>query len=297
MPSNQSLYVQVTQLRYSSLTQYYQYIGDRSRSKEKSLNPFHKNLNTEQLVKSKKYTGVVNAATQKRINKCVDLLLQRSKPREIFNPVTKKNQSFTINFITLTFPYETKELDQKELHQKSFLKFLRYAKNKWKITDYIWKAELTKQGILHYHITTNQFIHYQSIKDKWNDINRLNGYLKKFKKKYGHSNPNSTDVHAVKKINNIQAYLTKYLSKVDKDARTLQIKTWDASLELKKAKHYTFITTHSQDQKLKLLLQSNQIRYYENDYYRSFTFDTMKPATLLTDFQRKEYKEHLKASF
>jgi len=166
----------------------------------------------------KGYQGEVTASTAKRIRTAVDIFLQVSPKRFIFNPVTEKRQLFQLSFITLTIPQEERILAP-EGH-KALKVFLQHFKKPWhkrkmseQVRSYIWKAELQERGQLHYHITTNSFLHHVEIRRVWNDIQKARGWLDSFKMVHGHYNPNSTDVHAVQKINDIKRYLSKYLSK------------------------------------------------------------------------------------
>ena len=48
------------------------------------------------------------------------------------------------------------------------------------MTDYVWKAELQKNQNIHFHLTTNIFIHHATIRTLWNNcINRL-GYISEY---------------------------------------------------------------------------------------------------------------------
>ena len=128
-----------------------------------------------------------------------------------------------INFITLTFSC-SELINLKEGYNNALKPFLRWLKEVQKCDLYVWKAEYQKDtdyygkekvhgGQLHYHITTNKFIHHTEIRNKWNYIQKQNGYLQEYWNKHGHYDVNSTDVHAVYKIKDIESYLIKYVSK------------------------------------------------------------------------------------
>lgn len=120
----------------------------------------------------------------------------------IFNNVTNKYVYHQLSFITLTVSSnENQTLDY--CYTNLLKPFLRIMRNKHNLTTYIWKAEVQQRGQIHYHITTPLFIHYQIIKDVWNNIQRKLGLLDEFEKINGHSNPNSTDIHEVKHIKDL----------------------------------------------------------------------------------------------
>lgn len=166
----------------------------------------------------KGYTGEVTKSTAKRIRDTVDVFLQCAEKRRIYNPVTEKHQLFQLSFITLTIAQEQRVLAD-EGH-KALKVFLQHFKRPWskrrmseQVRSYIWKAELQERGQLHYHITTNSFLHHVEIRRVWNDLQKARGWLDSFKAKQGHWNPNSTDVHSVYKIRDVKKYLSKYLAK------------------------------------------------------------------------------------
>ena len=94
------------------------------------------------------------------------------------------------------------------------------------------KAELQERGQVHYHLTVNSFIHWQEIQNKWNKLQHKAGYLDDFAKKHRHYKPNSTDVHSVKNVKDIEAYLVKYICKNQKDKTLLNGKVWGCSSSL-----------------------------------------------------------------
>jgi hypothetical protein len=161
-----------------------------------------------------------------------------SPKRKVYNSVVGKWVDHTLSFITLTIPGGSKHLTAKEGHKLLLEKWIRIMRKKYGMTTYIWKAELQQNGQLHYHITTPAWILYTNIKDHWNNLMSEAGLLVDYLKEHENRMPNSTDVHAVYKIKNIQSYLIKYIAKKDKDSYTSG-KIWDCSLNLKKEKFYT----------------------------------------------------------
>lgn len=162
------------------------------------------------------YSGQVTKDAAKRIRRAVDMLLQIAKPELVFNPVINRQIMHTLSFITLTISAKERHLTASEGHKLLLAPWLLRMKRKAGMTTYIWKAEFQKNGQLHYHITTPSFIHYSLIRDEWNNILSKAGMLSGWCGLDGRQ-PNSTDVHAVYKIKNMQAYLTKYIAKGNKD--------------------------------------------------------------------------------
>lgn len=186
---------------------------------------------------AKTYSGNVTSHSAKRIRKATDLLVQIATPQAIFNPIINRTVMHSLSFITLTISGKERHITAKEGHELLLSKWLLRMKRKAGMKTYIWKAELQKNGQLHYHITTPSWINYTLIRDEWNTLLRKNGLATTFDDSTGKIQ-NSTDIHAVYKVEDMSAYLCKYLSKVDEEKST-EGKIWDCSLNLKCAKFFT----------------------------------------------------------
>ena len=178
--------------------------------------PFHHRRHN--ISKYKGYSGTVTDHAAKRIKRTVDVFLQRSPERRVLNTVTGNWMDFRLNFVTLTVSAK-QCVDAKESHAalKVFLQHFKQIPRKKAVSEqlrsYLWKCELQERGQIHYHLTTNSFMHLGHIRRVWNGIQFRRGWLDDYKAEHGHTDANSTDVHAVYKVRDIQAYLSKYLSK------------------------------------------------------------------------------------
>jgi hypothetical protein len=240
--------------------------------------------------KQKAYAGSMSNGSIKRIQSAVDILLQKAPAKIIWNPVTSKYFEFTINFITLTIPGRRNIglVEGYETLMKPFLRTLRKGQ-----FSYIWKAEFQKRGQLHYHLTTNQYHHYEDIRKAWNKLLRKNGHLDEFGEMHKHFNPNSTDVHAVYKVNNIAAYLSKYMSKKDPVPASAVVdkgKVWDCSLDLK-VKRFTIIEEAENNERI---YQSIAAREATITKLEKCAIIKMNPRDMMTSTQNADYKNWLK---
>lgn len=184
-----------------------------------------------------KYSGKLKEGTKKRMSKAIDLLIQISKKQKGWNQVTQKYSNHRLSFITLTIP-PVELLTAETGYQKLLKHFLQWLRRTIKVKTYIWKAEFQKNKQLHYHITTPAWIHFQLIKDKWNNLLWKSSLTSEYFKKYGHHNPNSTDIREVKNIENLSSYLKKEYCKTIQNQPTSG-KIWDCSLNLKDNKYFT----------------------------------------------------------
>jgi len=271
------MYVPVMQVRNSEVIVYREWMGAR---RARTGMP-------KQFQAGNAYSGAMTDGAQKRLKRCVSLLVQKSKNRMIYNPVTEGKHRFRLGFVTLTVA-EQGEDTAKEVYKKCMAPWLRWARRVG-VKDYIWKAELQQRGALHYHLATNEFIHWKDVRDVWNKYQRKAGYLTKFAKEHGHYHANSTDVHAMRKIKNIERYLTKYMQKGVGDSR-IQGKTWDASTNLKQAKLFATEMTWKNLDRIRAIATKEVIGEFSTIY----RIPQDSAVAVLDSIQKQEYYSHLK---
>lgn len=178
-----------------------------------------------------------------------------------------KSVKYKLTFITLTLS-ATQTHSDKEITGTLLNSFLNAMRRKWDVDKYIWKAEKQENGNIHYHILTDRFIHWKEIRETWNHIQGNLGYIDRYSEKMkeffkdgfkmsdnpkdkrskqkqlkayndgiktGFRDPNSTDIHALYKVKNIPAYISKYISKpITKTERTKKIDTLLNEIEVLK---------------------------------------------------------------
>lgn len=183
--------------------------------------------------------------SKQRINNALAWLLEFSKNERYYSYRHKRFYDLKVNFITLT-------LASKQLHSDNVIKtkllnqFLTELRTRYKVENYVWCAEPQKNGNIHFHITANKYVPWWELKETWNRIQDKLGYVQRFFDVYGHYEPNSTDVHSVRKIRKLPGYLYKYFTKesdVERPAcagatnnKGIQGKRWGLSTSLSRAK-------------------------------------------------------------
>lgn len=145
---------------------------------------------------------------QSRIINYVNLLCSAAPYKNVYSKKDEMKFRFKVTFITLSLSSVQIHSDE-EILKELFQPFLRILRNRYNAGAYIWKAEVQENGNLHFHITTDIFFHWESLRDEWNKIQEKLGYVTRSKIDC----PNSTDVHAVKNIKNLAAYISKEFSK------------------------------------------------------------------------------------
>ncbi|MEY2830892.1 MAG: hypothetical protein RLZZ574_150 [Cyanobacteriota bacterium] len=139
-------------------------------------------------------------------------------------------------FITLT-------LSSTQIHCDLILKrellnhFIIDCSRNYGLVDYIWKAEIQKNGNLHFHLLTPNFIPHEELRANWNKIQDKLGYVQRSLNFKENKNPNSTDIHSLKKIKDVIAYTGKYMSK-DGTGRPICGKSWGCSDRIQKLLPY-----------------------------------------------------------
>lgn len=237
----------------------------------------------------KTYSGTVTSHSAKRIKCALDILLQRSPQVRIFNPISESYHDFRINFTTLTVAAK-QNITAREAYDKLLAEWLRYMRRKCGLRDYLWKAELQERGQIHYHVATNTFIDYRTIKWRWNSLQKRAGLLVGYHNKYGHWNPNGTDIHAVHKVQDIHAYLAKYLAKSSQNTKATVGKVWDASLSLKISRfagHLDYLT----EQNIKTAAKFGKASVTELEH--CVFIKTSTPEALLSPTLQIAYRKHI----
>lgn len=228
--STNNLSIPVLQVRHDSAICYSYWTGPR-----RAPSDFAKHLTA---ARSSAYSGKVSSQAEKNMRRAIDLMLQASPSKIVWNSVSYSYHPFRIGFWTLT-------VSDRQLHPHyevvkkclaPFLDWLRYRK-----VLYLWKAELQERGQIHYHLTCNQFVPWTEAAKQWNNLQRKAGYLDQYVKEHRHYNPNSIDIHAVYNIRDIEAYLVKYITKNDKTGRILKGKVWGCSKPLMQKRFTTEI--------------------------------------------------------
>lgn len=87
-------------------------------------------------------------------------------------------------FVTLTVPEFGAGLSEGPL-KKILNVFLTWLRRSQGVKSYVWKAELTKKGKLHYHILTDVNVDPMLCRSHWNKLLSDNGFLDRYIEKFG----------------------------------------------------------------------------------------------------------------
>lgn len=243
------------------------------------------------------YTGKVTAGAKKRLTKSIETLVQVTPVRYEADFETGEMFPFKLSFITLTVSDDSK-ITGKEAHKKLLAPFLLWLRRSYNMQVYIWKAELQKRGNIHYHLTSDAYVYWEVLRDKWNSLQREAGLLDRYHKKKGHYKANSTDIHRVRKITNMAGYLIKEIAKGFQNEKSIGGKVWDCSANIKSAKYYTTLADTQYEAKINLAIKKGVMVQVpcKSDHCRIFRMNINKPAScVLNETDIREYKQYMNA--
>ena len=158
--------------------------------------------------------AVLSTKAQKNLRNCFNWFNLISNKKTVYSKKENKTFTFRFSFITLTLSDVQKHPD--DYIKKHMLEpFLKWMYRSWHCNSYIWKAEVQNNGNIHFHITTNKFIHWKSVRTKWNRLLAAHGYCKVFQDGSNDKGDSATEIRAVKNDKEISKYIAAYVSKKD----------------------------------------------------------------------------------
>jgi len=158
--------------------------------------------------------GLLSRKAQQNLRNCFNWLLIISDLKNVYSKKENFTFKFKLNFITLTLPATQMHSDQyiKSHMLEPFLKWMSRSHN---AHSYIWKAETQNCGNIHFHITTNKFIHWKSIRSKWNRLAAKHNYCKVYQDGSNDKGDAATKAEAVYKTKALTGYIVSYFNKKD----------------------------------------------------------------------------------
>lgn len=160
---------------------------------------------------------------EKEKNREVVLMRARRDLRRIVNAnIGQWGDDVTSKFVTLTFKDNVKDLDTANYEFRQFIKRLNYKVYGKKCSELKYTAvpEFQERGAVHYHVIFYNLPYIESkvIEEVWG-----NGFIK---------------INRIDDIDNVGAYICKYLSKINSDSRLKGRKCYFNSRGLKKPIEY-----------------------------------------------------------
>lgn len=207
------------------------------------------------------HNGQLSDKAAKRIRNAINWLVHSSRFKRVWSRTDNRSYWFKVNFITLTFPtLHNHEITGKEVSE-CLHTFLVYARKYFYLHNYVWKIERGAKGKLHIHLTTDTYIHYRLLRDSWNRILLKRGLSDSYFEKHGHYDPNSTDVHAVRKIKNVAGYMAEYMTKGSDLGESFKNRIWGCSQSLSEKNKCQYIADSGELSDVVKSLLSKEVRW------------------------------------
>ena len=163
-------------------------------------------------------------------------------------------------FITFTFHENVQDLEEANTY---FTKFIRSLKNYTKKKNdnekltYLAAIEFQERGAVHYHMICNglpKYPNYKEIIDLWRKANKGKG--------------GSVKVEDIRHVDNVGAYIVKYMTKADADERLVGKKMYQCSQGLDKPLE---IAGEKAEELIKELGLEGKKIVYQNEYQDKHT--------------------------
>ncbi len=157
--------------------------------------------------------------SKQKIERAIKYMLFYANEKKVYRTSKRSCFTFKVAFITLTLPSKQIHTDN-EIKEQCLNQFLTELRTKWHVDNYIWKAEKQMNGNIHFHILVDKFVPYIELRNAWNRIVNKLGYVDRYRQIHHKLSPNSTDIHSLKKVKNVYAYISKYFKKQQKQNRS-----------------------------------------------------------------------------
>ena len=154
----------------------------------------------------------LSSKAKSKAKKAIVYLLNCAKEKEVYNVKYNSRYKFKVSFLTLTLPTIQQHSDH-EIKETCLNQLFVELKKHYNLKHYIWKAERQRNGNIHFHILSDKYLPFKEMNDRWNRIIEKLGYITEIEKVHKKRNPPTTDIHSLKKVNNVVGYILKYMIK------------------------------------------------------------------------------------
>ena len=191
-----------------------------------------KQKENEKNLKDNSHKSQLSTKAISNLRNSINWLVHSAKYKRVWSKRDNKAFWFKVNFITLTIPPQKNEVINEKDFQKCLNIWLVYARKYFYLHNYVWKVEAHEDKRLHIHLTTDTFINYKLLRNAWNRILQSKGLLDEHFNKFGNYDPNSTDIHAIHKVNKVAAYMCEYMTKKPNLPVNFKGRIWSCSYSL-----------------------------------------------------------------
>lgn len=241
------------------------------------------------------------------------------------NPTTGKKMPFKLSFITLTLCAPQMHSDQ-EIKREMLHPWITHMCRKYKLKSYFWRAEPQKNGNIHFHFVTNKFMNLYVVRRSWNASQKRMGYIDIYRnnqnkfhngtfkarpelfttwnkeqqqKAYTHgittnwSDPNSTDLHSLQNVENVEAYLSSYMCKNESE-REIKGRLWFISRTLSNIRPLKIQRNSTVNTELYIANKFNEQGIEINEFATLYKVRPAKIPAYAGNFLRNAFTEYCK---
>jgi hypothetical protein len=205
------------------------------------------------------YSGEITEGGKKRMKRC---LLLWSEALDLYNDnykyVAHGNERKLV-FLTLTLSAVQVHSDQ-EIKSKILRPFMRWLRESQGCNNYIWKAEVQKNGNIHFHIIIDQFVPKDEIRIKWNECQDNLRYHERYRYKFGDKEAPSTQIEIVQSQDQIEKYIGKYISK-SQGCRAIEGRVWEASRNIKSLRYFEIERDTTTEKNMQVAVMKKEISF------------------------------------
>lgn len=201
---------------------------------------------TDKNLKNNKHSVKMSPQSVKKITTAINWMVASAKNKWVPATETRAAFQFKINFITLTLSSVGTHITCENFHSLLLQPFLDNARANMGLNLYVAKIEMQKNGNPHAHIVTDTYLDHFKLRNYWNKLQTKVGTMQGYKEKHvgcsfskylemhpptqfcdvaksherwvagkksNWASPNSIDVHSVRNVRDMAAYLCTYMTK------------------------------------------------------------------------------------
>lgn len=275
-----------------------------------------------------KYKGEMSPNTKSRVKKSISVWLESLSMYRTLIKALGYRPEVLPTFVTLTLCFRQSHGD-KFIKRRMLNRFIKRLKDKYKVKNYMWRAEPQDNDNIHFHIIVDRYIHYMQLRKDWNNVLGQYEYIDKFVKRMcevysigdgkafsarrdkngvalsekmnpeseqSWYNPNSTDIHKLHEIKNVKAYLCKYMTKGD-NRRKIEGRIHGGSDSIRSLDYFWLDKDVTMSDMLADALKTGHVKTVQGEYFTHFQCDTKKVLDMVMPELLDEYVKYYIQTF
>lgn len=236
------------------------------------------------------YNGYMSPKTKSKVKKYLATWLKSVELIKKTNKTRKLDKNPYITFVTLTMPEDLGHED-KWIKRHLLTPFIQHLQREYNVWNYFWRAESQPCGRIHFHLFIDSYIHWEDLRADWNAKLEPYGYIDAFEAVWGHRDPNSTDIHALEQIHNVEAYAMKYVSKSE-GYRPIEGRIHGCSDGLKKLTPYECLVSNEINDLVTDIINEKHVTVNNQDAFTIISFKNKNLVRKLSSKIAKEIREY-----